>query len=544
MRSAFPSSFVFCKSQFMDPSSPLSAAPSPDSVSGVQLLSSLPVAVYLCDMKGKITFYNAAAVALWGKEPSADDCWCGSNRIFTTDGLLMLPESYPTAIAIREKRAVEDMEMVIERPDGTRINVVPRPRPVYDETGNMCGTINLLIDMTSGQQLKADNREFMSQLERTVEKRTEKLRKSEEQYHKMIDEIQDYAILMLDVNGNILNWNRGAESIKGYDEDEIVGRNFRVFYREEDVVAGLPDKLIAEAAQYGKAMHEGWRLRKDGSTFWGYIVITALHDKNGKVIGFSKVTRDLTEKKKSDDRLKAYAEDIALRNKQLEEFAYIASHDLQEPLRKIQTFADILRMKIEDKEAVVVNADKISNAAQRMSLLIKDVLKYSQLSATDTLMEPVDLNEVLAEVLGDFELQIHEKGVKLTFSPLPVVKGIPIQLRQLFANLVSNAIKFSDKDDPIIDITAQHVSGSALADTGVPDVRGHYVKIAVRDNGIGFSQDYAEHVFKLFKRLNNFSNGTGIGLALCRKIVDNHYGQIHAESQPGQGATFYIYLPI
>lgn len=507
------------------------------------MLSSLAVPVYLCDMEGKITFYNAAAVALWGREPVAADRWCGSHRIFTANGSLMLPDSYPAAIAIREKRAVDDIQIVMERPDGTRINVIPRPRPVYDDNGNMCGTINLLTE-TSGQKKQTDHANSLSQLERTMAKRTEKLRKSEEQYHKMIDEVQDYAILMLDIQGNILNWNRGAENIKGYKEDEVIGHNFRMFYREEDIAAGLPDKLIAEAAQNGKAMHEGWRLRKDGSTFWGYIVITALHDNDEQVIGFSKVTRDLTEKKKSDDRLKAYAEDIALRNKQLEEFAYIASHDLQEPLRKIQTFADILRMKIDDKQAVAANADKIAGAAQRMSLLIKDVLKYSQLSATDILMEPVDLNEVISEVLGDFELLIQEKGVRLSVAPLPVVKGIPIQLRQLFANLVSNAIKFSDKTEPTIGVTAQHVSGSALADTGVADMRGHYVKIAFSDNGIGFSQDYAEHVFKLFKRLNNFSNGTGIGLALCRKIVDNHHGHIHAESQPGAGATFYIYLPI
>src|SRR5690606_22908179 len=138
-------------------------------------------------------------------------------------------------------------------------------------------------------------------------------------------------------------------------------------------------------------------------------------------------TRDLTDKKKADDRLKEYAEDIAFRNKQLEEFAYIASHDLQEPLRKIQTFADILQLKIEDREAVLLNAGKIAGAAHRMSLLIRDVLKYLQLSVADNVFEETDLNVVLSEVRGDFDLASHEEGVVINLAPLPVIKAIPIQ---------------------------------------------------------------------------------------------------------------------
>src|ERR1700749_4069322 len=160
----------------------------------------------------------------------------------------------------------------------------------------------------------------------------------EDQYHLMIEEIEDYAILMLDRDGIICNWNKGAEKIKGYREEEAVGKHFRIFYRQEDRDAGLPEQLIERAVREGKAIHEGWRQRKDGSVFWGSIVITALHNPEGQVIGFSKVTRDLTDKKRSEDRLRQYSRQLEAQNKELQQFAYAAAHDLKEPLRKIQVY--------------------------------------------------------------------------------------------------------------------------------------------------------------------------------------------------------------
>jgi len=504
--------------------------------SGLNFLAGLPTAVYICDTDGKITFYNSAAARLWGAEPEiGKEFWSGGRNIYAADGSILLPESSPEALVLRGHRAVSQ-EIAIERPDGSRITVVSNPQPLFDEAGEMYGVINVLYDVSANVKREHE-------IEALVHERTQALRKSEERYHKMVDEVQEYAILLLDTDGNVMNWNRGAEKIKGYRAEEVVGKYFGIFYREEDNMAGLPGKLLAEAARNGKVMHEGWRVRKDGSMFWGYIVITALHDEQGNIIGFSKVTRDLTERKKSDDRMKAYAEDVALRNKQLEEFAYIASHDLQEPLRKIQTFADILRLKIDDHEAVQTNVDKITGAAKRMSILIKDVLKYSQLSATDNLFEPTDLNIVLAEVLGDFELQIQERNVAVSLAALPTISGIPIQLNQLFGNLVSNAIKFSDKQRPEIQITTERVLGATVMGVRIPDPPADYVKISVRDNGIGFSSEYSEHIFKLFKRLSTSNSGTGIGLALCKKIVENHHGAIYAESNPGQGAAFHIFLP-
>jgi len=187
----------------------------------------------------------------------------------------------------------------------------------------------------------------------TDKKKTEdELRMSEERYHRMIAEVQDYAIILLDENGNIQNWNVGAEKIKGYKSEEIIGKHFSIFYPKKDQENNLPRKLLQVAREKGKAVHEGWRIRKDGSYFWGTIVITALHGEDNNVIGFSKVTRDLTEKKMAEEQLLAYTHELEIQNRELEQFAYVASHDLQEPLRKIQTFTELIQMNYDDEEFV------------------------------------------------------------------------------------------------------------------------------------------------------------------------------------------------
>jgi PAS domain S-box-containing protein len=514
------------------------------------LLKILPTAIYLCDLQGRLTFYNQAAADLWGREPElGKEFWCGSWKIYDTAGVQMILESCPTAVALREKKTVEGREVVVERPNGSRVYVLPHSQPLFNEQGEIYGAVTMLTDISDKKKkeialrkTEQKYRELSESLEKKVEKRTQTLKKSEERYHKMVEEVQDYAILLLDKKGNIMNWNKGAENIKGYPEKEIIGKNFSIFYLQSDRDDQLPQKLIKQAETTGKAMHEGWRLRKDGTTFWGYIVITALHDDKGNVIGFSKVTRDLTERKLAEDRLMENARIIEFRNKQLEEFAYIASHDLQEPLRKILTFADMLSSRLHDKELALNYLEKINVSASRMSTLIKDVLKYSQISSDEDLAE-IDLNTVIEDVKSDFELLIEEQSATVVHSQLPTIKGIPIQMHQLFSNLIGNSIKFSDKP-PVINIVSEYVAGETLdKDLAVPYPGRRHAKITFSDNGLGFEQEYASLVFKLFKRLNYSKTGTGIGLALCKKIVDNHDGAISVSSIPGEGTTFEIYFP-
>ena len=257
-----------------------------------EILNALPAAVYLCDSNGYVTAYNNAAVKLWGRKPElGKDLWCGSWKIYDIDGTLIPLAACPMALTLIRKEAVTGKEIIIEQPDGTRFNVLPHPQPIFDDQGELTGAVNMLLDITGQKRFEA-----LEQRTEKLVRMTDSLRESEERYHRMVAEVEDYAIILLSPEGIIQNWNKGAEKIKGYSEKEVIGRHFRIFYPQEDQVSGLPDELIHRAEAVGKANHEGWRKRKDGSRFWGSISITALHNDTGQVIGFVKVTRDLTER--------------------------------------------------------------------------------------------------------------------------------------------------------------------------------------------------------------------------------------------------------
>ena len=364
------------------------------------------------------------------------------------------------------------------------------------------------------------------------------MQKSMERYHKMVEEVEDYAIILLDTEGNIRNWNRGAEKIKGYTADEIIGQNFRKFYFKEDILDKVPEKLINLAATTGKAIHEGWRRCKDNTRFWGSLVITAIHDDENNIIGFIKVTRDLTEKKIAEDQIRQYAAELEIKNKELSQFVSIASHDLQEPLRKIGIFSGFLKDSRDNREASEKYIDKISASTQRMSNLIKEGLRYSLLS-NDEMWANTDLNTVIKTVLEDYELTIAEKNAIINYPDLPTVNGITIQLQQLFANIIGNALKFST-GNTIIDISVNKINGDDIPALK-PETK--YYEFSIKDNGSGFSAEYREKIFNMFQRLDPSQKGTGIGLALCKKIIENHSGHIKAESEPGNGTTITFYLP-
>lgn len=368
-----------------------------------------------------------------------------------------------------------------------------------------------------------------------MEEKSPRALNNEMRYQRMIDEVQDYAIILLDTEGNIQNWNKGAQKIKGYSEKEILGQNFSIFYLPKDREDGLPFSLISLASSNGRASHEGWRMRKDGSAFWGNVVITALHDENQNVIGFTKVTRDLTERKLAEEQKDRDAKSIELQNKQLEEFAYVTSHDLQEPIRKIRTFINLAKKNIDDQDSVAAYLEKMDRSAERMVLLIKDVLAFSRLSHDHSEFAEVDLNKILSGVLSEFEMLLGEKEAKVSIGDMPIIKGIPIQIHQLFSNLISNAIKFN-RSVPEIIISSAIVPADNMQ--SAPDC-----SISVADNGIGFSQQYAEQAFQPFKRLTSEFEGTGIGLSLCKRIVENHKGSIAVSSEPDKGTVIQILLP-
>ena len=359
------------------------------------------------------------------------------------------------------------------------------------------------------------------------------------QFRLAVQEMRDYAIFMLDVSGVVRSWNDGAERAKGYTAEEIIGQHFSRFYPPEHAVE-KSRRALELAARHGRHEDEGWRVRKDGSRFWANAIITAIRTPGGKLIGFAKVTRDLSERRANDEALRESrealrekAEHLARSNADLEQFAYVASHDLQEPLRMVTSFMELLKKRHGgqlDAEAGEFIAFAIDGAT-RMKQLLTDLLAYSRVSGAPSAVSPIDAEAVLRDALLNLELAVKESQAVVTHDALPRVAAERLQMVQLFQNLIANSIKFRGAAAPRVHVSARRAETEWV--------------FSVRDHGIGIDPEHSERIFQLFQRLHARTEypGTGIGLAICKKIVERHGGRIWVESQLGSGATFFFTLP-
>ena len=267
------------------------------------------------------------------------------------------------------------------------------------------------------------------------------------------------------------------------------------------------------------------------------------------VISYYAIVNELSKRQEFEILLRKKIEELNHSNTELEQFAYAASHDLQEPLRKIRTFGERLLLKQGSalSEEGIGNIKRMQNSAERMQLLIDDLLEFSRLASATGKMEVRDMTGLLREVLADLEITIKQKNATIIFGTLPVMKIVPFMIRQLFQNLIENALKFSRPDeDPVLEITYTKVKGRNIPDLPNSSSNDQFYKIDFKDNGIGFNEEYSERIFVIFQRLNGKSEyrGTGIGLAICKKIMTIHDGYIKASAKPGKGAIFSLYFPL
>lgn len=378
--------------------------------------------------------------------------------------------------------------------------------------------------------LRSSNRN----LEHRVQERTRELAGSEERFRLIVEGVKDYAILMLDTEGRVTSWNSGAEQIKGYKAEEIIGRHFSQFYPPEALAAGKPAQVLVDALAKGQIEDEGWRVRKDGSRFFANVIITPIYDALGRHRGFGKVTRDISEQKQVEEQLADQAAELTRSNRELEQFAYVASHDMREPLRAVTGFAQILKRNYHDKldKAADGLIGHIVEGAKRMADLIDDLLALSSIGSKGKPFETTSLEKPLAVALENLSVAIRERGAIVRHDALPTLPVDASQMALLFQNLIGNAVKFCRDQPPEI-----HIGATRAADG--------FWTVSMRDNGIGMEPKYFDRIFAMFQRLHtrNEYPGTGMGLAICKKIVERHGGRIWPESAPGKGTTFFFVLP-
>jgi len=365
------------------------------------------------------------------------------------------------------------------------------------------------------------------------------LRESEEQYRELYDD-NPTMYFTVDPQGTVLSVNRfGAEQL-GYTPRELVGRPVLEVFHPDDRASVSEQFEDCFQNPMNLAHWEFRKIRKDGRVLWVKETARAFVRGDGKKV-LLVVCEDLTERKSLERELQSYAERLERSNQELQEFAFVASHDLREPLRKIQAFSTMLK-KHAQNDALSDLVERIQNATKRMQNLIDGLLDYSRVSTWEKPRRPVDLTEIVQETVSDLEVRIKSTGGSVEVQTLPTIEADPSQMQQLFQNLINNALKFHREEKALVRIYSQPLDNPPV---GKESDRGKWYQILVEDNGIGFEEKDRERIFKLLERLHGRSEyeGAGIGLAICRKIVERHGGSITARSKKDEGSTFIITLP-
>ncbi|HEX2693489.1 MAG TPA: ATP-binding protein [Gemmatimonadaceae bacterium] len=362
-------------------------------------------------------------------------------------------------------------------------------------------------------------------------------------YQLMVESVRDYAIFMLDPSGYIASWNRGAERINGYSSGEIIGRHFSVFYPQVDIDAGKPAYELEVAARDGRLEDEGIRLRKDGTAFWATVIITAVRDTDGSLIGFAKVTRDLTERRAAEQRAIADARRVAESehaNSAKMQFLTAMSHELRTPLNAIGGYTDLLSMGLGGPITAeqLDYLDRIRRSQQHLMAIISDLLNFSRIEAGHVTYDitPILLPQILDVVLTMVEPQSLAKGVRVrraANAKHAIALGDRSKVAQILVNVLSNAIKFTE------------TGGRVTVDISTTD---NTASISVADTGCGIAPDKLESIFEPFvqlgRSLSSSHEGTGLGLAISRDLAYAMNGNLTVTSTEGVGSTFTLTLPL
>jgi PAS domain S-box-containing protein len=479
-------------------------------------------------LDGDLTSWNPAAERIYG--------YRRDEVIGRHSSILLPPDRADETTGILRRivagELVEPFETVHRRKDGRLIDVSLAYSPVRDETGTLTGVAVIARDITRQRQME-------TQAQRLEQERADLLERLQ-----MTLERMPVGCILHDTDFRFTYWNPAAEKIFGYRLAEVIGRQpFGLITTEksQDAVAAALRRLAAGEERCDEV---GENRTRDGRRITCVWHNTSLRTRDGAFLGVISMCQDITEQKRDEERLRRYAAALAQTNRELRDFAFVASHDLQEPLRKIVAFGERLAAQAGETldEESRDSLARMQAAARRMQTLIGDLLDFSRVTTQAQPFAPVDLNAVAAEALSDLEARVLQTGGRVRIGPLPTIEADRVQMRQLFQNVIGNALKFHAAGRP------PEVTVSARR-TAPPDPSAQpaeWCEITFADNGIGFDVKFAERIFTPFIRLHGRQEyeGTGMGLAICRKIVERHGGTITATGRPESGATFTVSLPL
>jgi PAS domain S-box-containing protein len=466
-------------------------------------------ALFVLDPDGKIVTWNAGAQRLKGYKPE-EIIGRHFSVFYTPQALERDWPFYELKMAAIEGRFEDEGWRV--RKDGTTFWASVVITALRDDSGKLVGFSKITRDLT---ERKAHE---------------EALRQSEERFRILVEGVVDYAIFMLDENGTITSWNAGAERIQGYLREEIIGKHFSHFYDAADVRAGKPWEELATAKRTGRAVDEGWRIRKNGERFWARVVVTALRDATGKMIGFAKVTQDLTERRHLHEMEEA--------SKNLTRFIAVLAHELKNPLAPIRSAVHFMNRMPADDPAQRQMREIVERQSTHLARIVDDLVDISRIThgLLKTERDRLDLAEVVQQALEAAAPTVESSRHHLTVDVAdhPVVLGDRVRLTQIVTNLLSNAMRYTPAGGNI------HVS------VGSEDANA---VLRVRDDGMGVEGGMIDSIFDMFMRTGaseqRAAGGLGIGLALSRRLAELHGGTLEAKSEgENKGSEFILRIPL